>query len=312
MSPDCIAELIEKAFNNSALPVYGFIPKTSLPYIRKLCDEQTFRNYRLDRAGAMVVTLLPYNPAPEIPPPKSDCGYMKVGAFAANNHYALLIRLLKVITENLAKTFAIPKKSFGLAVNSRLPEKKLAVLAGLGQIGKSDLLISKAYGPACLIGSIILPAQLEISKKSTEQYYDICKNCNLCIEACPANAISEDGINLNKCLQFWASKDGELPAELEPVWKNLLYGCDECVKGCPFSKLVQKKQNGLSPADKTSALLDEQERLPGRWIAASWLLAAKEEEIKAALRKTALGFSWISVKAFKRSVELFDRKAKNG
>ncbi|GAB1432871.1 hypothetical protein MASR2M29_14960 [Spirochaetota bacterium] len=308
MSSTNIDSIVHEACNAAGLPVHGFVTKNTIAANFYLFSQKAYTAYRLSEAGGIVMALLPYNPDPDLEPPSSmeQGPYMKVGAFAAYNHYAILLRLLKNTAEKLSAAFSVSKKSFALAVNSRLPEKPLAVLAGLGRIGRSSLLINRHYGPACVIGAIILPGQIEIQNMQKPDTKDYCKDCMRCVNACPSHAIRKNGLVKEKCLQFWASIAGNLPKELKNVWGNMLYGCDECTKACLFSSKLLKNRGepslfGFAPK---AAILEDKEKRPGRWISAPWLVTASEEEIKLAFKKTALGMSWISVQAMKRSASI--------
>ena len=71
--------------------------------------------------------------------------------------------------------------------SSKLPHKTIARLAGIGFIGKNNLLITEEYGCAFCMGTILTNAPV-----TTENFLPIasqCGDCNVCKETCPANAI---------------------------------------------------------------------------------------------------------------------------
>jgi epoxyqueuosine reductase QueG len=66
--------------------------------------------------------------------------------------------------------------------------KMVGTRAGLGWIGKSDLFVSRKFGPRLRLASILVdyplvPLDPPIDKSR-------CGKCNVCVEACPAGAIS--------------------------------------------------------------------------------------------------------------------------
>ncbi len=69
---------------------------------------------------------------------------------------------------------------------SLIPHKTVATRAGLGWIGKNCLLVTKEYGSAVRISSLLTKAPLE-----TDTSYDNskCGRCQLCVDACPAQAL---------------------------------------------------------------------------------------------------------------------------
>jgi epoxyqueuosine reductase QueG len=67
-----------------------------------------------------------------------------------------------------------------------LSHKMVATRAGLGWIGKTDLFISKEFGPRLRLVSILLKTPVE--SKSNPIDTSRCGNCNICVDICPAKA----------------------------------------------------------------------------------------------------------------------------
>jgi len=83
--------------------------------------------------------------------------------------------------------------------------KDAAVKAGLGILGKSNLLATPQYGPRVRLTAIFTDAEIEPDKELSE---DLCSNCNLCIKACPTGALSENGFERDKCIaEFEPNKE---------------------------------------------------------------------------------------------------------
>jgi epoxyqueuosine reductase QueG len=66
--------------------------------------------------------------------------------------------------------------------------KMVATRAGLGWIGKSDLFISKAFGPRIRLVSILTNTPLENDTEPIEK--SRCGSCKICMDRCPADAIN--------------------------------------------------------------------------------------------------------------------------
>lgn len=151
-----------------------------------------------------------------------------------------------------------------LGLKGDLNLKHAAVEAGLGNRGKSDLLITPEYGPRVRLFGVITDADLEPTPKDNKDY---CTNCNACIRACPSGALSESGCNPKMCSPH-AMKNG-LPQivrflkdlENEPskekmfkklrgvefwnYWQALSHGsfyeCFMCIQSCPVGKIKFNK-----------------------------------------------------------------------
>jgi epoxyqueuosine reductase QueG len=74
----------------------------------------------------------------------------------------------------------------GLNYCGRYSHKKAARLCGMGTIGKNSLFIHKTYGPTVRLGTLLTDCDFGETKPVT----DSCLNCNECVKACPAMAIT--------------------------------------------------------------------------------------------------------------------------
>lgn len=68
-----------------------------------------------------------------------------------------------------------------------LPHKTVATRAGLGWIGKSCLLVTREYGSAVRISSLLTDAPLPCDAPVTENR---CGGCSVCVRQCPAGALT--------------------------------------------------------------------------------------------------------------------------
>jgi NAD-dependent dihydropyrimidine dehydrogenase PreA subunit len=64
--------------------------------------------------------------------------------------------------------------------------KMVATRPGSGWIGKTDLFISKQFGPRLRLVSILL--KTPVKSKSKPVNISCCGNCNICVDSCPAKA----------------------------------------------------------------------------------------------------------------------------
>ena len=71
-------------------------------------------------------------------------------------------------------------------LRTALSHKMVATRSGLGWIGKTDLFVSRKFGPGLRLVTILTTAPLRPS--STPINRSRCGTCNLCIEICPAGA----------------------------------------------------------------------------------------------------------------------------
>ena len=71
-------------------------------------------------------------------------------------------------------------------IDANLPHKTVATKASLGWIGKSALLITKRYGAAIRLATVLTDAGLDVAAPIEQS---MCGNCHDCVDHCPSKAI---------------------------------------------------------------------------------------------------------------------------
>jgi len=114
-------------------------------------------------------------------------------------------------------------------------EKDYAQSAGLGWIGKNSCLIIPRYGSYFFLCELLLDLPIEPDIPFS---HDGCKNCTLCQEACPTNAIRPDrSIDARRCLSYLTIEHrGSIPIEFRENMASHIFGCDICQSVCPHNK----------------------------------------------------------------------------
>jgi epoxyqueuosine reductase len=118
-------------------------------------------------------------------------------------------------------------------------DKVWGARAGLGWIGKHTNLITKELGSWVFLGELLLDIELEYDAAPVE---DHCGTCNLCIEACPTQAITEPYVlDSNKCISYATIeyRGPTLPDDIATKLDGWVYGCDICQDVCPWNRFAQ-------------------------------------------------------------------------
>lgn len=154
-----------------------------------------------------------------------DSLLLKTGMFLQRHGY-------KYIT--VAASQSINKD--GWNYKGRYSHKKVAVLSGLGTIGKSSMFLHKEYGAQVRLGTVFTDCEFDVSDVNP---ISICGDCRKCVDACPSGAIKghewkigctrDDMFDPEKCSTYMKQK-----------FKHIGRGavCGICMKVCPYGKKV--------------------------------------------------------------------------
>ena len=125
--------------------------------------------------------------------------------------------------------------------SNALPERYIAYLAGVGFIGRNNMLITKKYGSYVFPGEII--TDLEVASEEERPYQEIssyteCGDCTRCYSECPTKAINQSRLNPNICLSYLTQKKELSENELRLLNGNV-FGCDFCQLKCPYNEKIE-------------------------------------------------------------------------
>ncbi|MDR0910475.1 MAG: hypothetical protein LBM77_12000 [Spirochaetaceae bacterium] len=218
-----------------------------------------------------------------------------IAPFAQRNYYKEAVDKLKVLAKEFRREYGGTKADYQIRCNSQIPEKPIAVACGLGSMGRNDLVImpkdtNNSGGSNFIIAMMHLPFALPGDPPLD---WDPCKRCQApCQEACPTKALdaSRGKINLEKCIQWWASGhniDKPVPEELKAVWGKRFYGCTNCQDACVHNKAGQ-----------------------AAYIDCKKILAMTDDEINALFKGTAIGMKWLGPAAIRRNAEIVCKNQK--
>lgn len=118
-------------------------------------------------------------------------------------------------------------------LSSDVSHKQVATRAGLGWIGKCDLLITNRFGPRVRLASVLTVGPFEAGKPIDESR---CGDCSLCVDQCPAKAASGAlwNINLHRDEFFDATKCRAYCRRVSEERLGVCISlCGKCVSVCP-------------------------------------------------------------------------------
>lgn len=151
----------------------------------------------------------------------------------------------------------LPARSWTVA------HKPVAVAAGLGQIGVHRSVIHPKFGSFILLGTVLIGADVDAYDQPID--YNPCLGCNLCVAACPVQALKPDGAfdfvtcythNYREFLANFGDWVGKIadaknakdyrrkvsPGETRSMWQSLSfkpgYKAAYCISVCPAGEDV--------------------------------------------------------------------------
>ena len=263
----------------------------SVPRILDLAYSSAGRELKDHGFSAAAMAALPY-PAGGVPDlSTSGSPHVRIAPFARANYYQEAVNRLKRVVRRLGERTGRPKREFRIFVNSPLPEKSLALEAGIGFQGRNSLIITGETGSLTVLAGLALPFLPE--EAASENRDDLgtaaetappgsgCGSCRACVDACPAGAITfPGGVDTSRCLQALSTRP--FPEEFWPLWENRLYGCQICQEVCPKNRnipvpapLSAGEKGRLGPSLDMRTLLSKGERLKedmkGSVLAQKWI-----------------------------------------
>ncbi len=186
--------------------------------------------------GVKTIICLAKNYNTPAPPPDSVAAHIARYARIPDYHKTLRTPL-KQLTDYLSQIDPNADcKSIAYADTGAILERDLAQRAGLGFVGKHTALIHPRLGTWFFLAEILTTLQIQPDTPSTLQ--NTCKNCNLCLQACPTGALNAPyQLDARRCLSYLTIEHhGEIPNELLPLTQERFFGCDRCLEACPHNR----------------------------------------------------------------------------
>ncbi len=182
--------------------------------------------------GAKSVVSVGYNyyPAKDL----AVDGSLKIAKYAYGEDYHFVVKdkLAELISRLREKVGNIDGRAF--VDSAPVMERAWAAKSGVGWIGKNSLLLNKSMGSFFFLGELIIDLELEPDGPMK----DYCGSCTACMDACPTEAIPENGVvNGSKCISYYTIElKDSIPESVKGKFENWIFGCDICQDVCPWNR----------------------------------------------------------------------------
>jgi epoxyqueuosine reductase len=125
-------------------------------------------------------------------------------------------------------------------LTAKLPHKTVATRAGLGWIGKNNLLITRQYGPAVRLVTVLTDAPVTTGQPIDKS---VCGHCRHCVEACPAHALTgknwEAGVPREALFDAFTCR-GMARNLTQKLIGEAVSICGLCITACPWTQRYLK------------------------------------------------------------------------
>ena len=223
-----------------------------MDYMARNTDKRLDPTLLMPGAVSIVSVALNYAPQTRMP-----SGEMQIAAYAYGQDYH---HVVKGKLREMAAALGFAEWTEGVSEgvwyrafcdSAPILERYWAEKAGIGWTGRNHQLIIPRAGSMFFLGELLLSCELAYDKPMENR----CGNCQRCITACPTKAIAkmEDGTTAfasEKCLSYQTIENrGEIPPEIKSRMGGRIYGCDECIRACPWNRFSHPtSEESLKPS----------------------------------------------------------------
>jgi len=189
--------------------------------------------------GARSMVSLMYNYYTENEPTDPDAPKISRYAYGKDYHFVIkkkLKTLLQLIREHIGEVHG---RCF--VDSAPVLERDWAKRSGIGWVGKNTMLIHPRKGSYFFLAELIIDLELEPDGPMK----DYCGTCRKCIDACPNDAIADNGywMDGSKCISYLTIElREEFPKEFKGQLENWIFGCDICQEVCPWNRFSRQHQ----------------------------------------------------------------------
>ena len=186
--------------------------------------------------GCKTIISLAYPYSPNIPSSPDGIIAARYTEPLKEDYHIRLKRLCRRLSEEtILKVF--PDAKIRICVDSApVLERSIAYMAGVGFIGKNNMLIVPGYGSYVFLSEIFTTADFSFPEPKIME--DHCNNCERCIDSCPTGALKKPYcFDARRCLSYISIEyKGEIKEEFAKRMFPFFFGCDRCQQVCPFNE----------------------------------------------------------------------------
>lgn len=218
----------------------------TMQYLERNCDKRFNPTLLVDGCTSIISVALNYTPQQDI------CG---IADYAQGKDYHKIVKdRLYLLLRSINSICKVQGRAF--CDSAPVLERYWATKAGIGYIGRNRQLIIPGRGSKFFLGELLVDIELCYD---TPQQRNLCGNCRKCIDNCPANALSDTGLDAGKCLSYLTIEHrSPLPENTGEKMGNCFYGCDRCQAVCPHNRFAKPNTTPELQPSETLLMMTEE------------------------------------------------------
>ncbi len=170
---------------------------------------------------------------------QADLTAPKIASYAYGEDYHFVVKAkLKALLQYMQQEIGeINGRCF--VDSAPVMEREWAKRAGIGWNGRNTLTIHPKAGSFFFLAEIICDLPLLYD----DPIRDHCGTCRRCIDACPTDAIAQQGyfLDASKCISYLTIELRDaIPGEFQEHMDGWMFGCDICQDVCPWNRFSQR------------------------------------------------------------------------
>lgn len=185
-----------------------------------------FEGYTIEEPWVIVLALAHnYERLKEVPSDESD----GVGVCDVGDQYARGTRASYALA-NWIRSQGYNASPYPGPMASALLLIPPAIASGLGELGKHGSLISRQFGAGVRLAGVTTDMPLVATEPDHFGADEFCRNCQVCMNACPPGAISENKQLVRGIERWYVDFDKCIPFFAEAA------SCGICIAECPWTR----------------------------------------------------------------------------
>ena len=207
---------------------YGFVSLDEYLLKRYMlkCNDK-YHHAEIDSSFQTIITLGLAYPSETVKYKGKPYGILSRYSYGLDYHLVFQDKLDKLTIE---------LQNLGLKVSAEvdsmmIDERFASSLSHIGYLGYNQFLIHPIYGSYLYLATILINDKIDTNLVEK----DDCKDCRICIDLCPTNAL--DGkFYMERCISYTTQAKIPFTEEMHKPLKKMVYGCDVCQVVCPKNK----------------------------------------------------------------------------